>query len=183
MEKRVTLADKTFRLYKTENEILQAIRQVAARLNDDYLGKRPVIVPILNGAFMFASDLMKELMLDCEISFVKAASYHGTQTTGTVDTLIGLNYSIEGRHVLLVEDIVDTGTTLSRLLPAVQAQGPASVRIATLLMKPQALQVPLDVHYVGIEIPNDFIVGYGLDYNGLGRNLRNIYQVIPDTTP
>ncbi len=180
MEKMVRLKDKTFQLYKSENEILSAIRQVANRINDDYIGKRPVIVPVLNGAFMFASDLMKELKLDCELSFVKSASYEGTSTTGKVNTLIGLNTDLRDRHVIILEDIVDTGTTLAKLLPEFKGHNPASLKIATLLMKPLALRTPLTVDYVGMEIPNEFIVGYGLDYDGLGRNLRDIYQVVPE---
>lgn len=180
MEKQVRLYDKTFKLYKSESEILQAIREVASRINNDYIGKRPLIVPVLNGAFMFAADLMKELKLDCELSFVKSASYHGTNSTGTVNTLIGLNTDLNGRHVIILEDIVDTGTTLAKLIPEFLAKQPASLKIATLLVKPDAIKTDIKVDYAGIEIPNDFIVGYGLDYDGLGRNLRDIYQVVPE---
>lgn len=180
MEKLVKLNDKTFRLYKSETEILDAIRMVADKINNDYLGKRPILIPILNGSFMFAADLMKELKLDCEISFVKAASYEGTATTGIVSTLIGLNQSLEGRNIIIVEDIVDSGHTLARILPAFHEMKPASLRIASLLFKPQALKNPLTIDYVGMEIPNEFIVGYGLDYDGLGRNLRDIYQVVEE---
>lgn len=180
MEKLVKLGDRTFRLYKSESEILNTVRYVAQQINDDYIGKRPLLVPILNGSFMFAADLMKELKLDCEISFIKAISYEGTQTTGNVATLIGLNQVIEGRHVIIIEDIVDTGHTLSKVLPAFEERNPASLRVATLLMKPFALKKDVQVDYVGMEIPNDFIVGYGLDYDGLGRNLRDIYQVVED---
>lgn len=180
MEKLVKLNDRTFRLYKSESEILTAIRGVANRINDDYIGKRPLLVPILNGSFMFASDLMKELKLDCELSFVKAVSYEGTNSSGKLATLIGLNQSLEGRHVIIIEDIVDTGHTLAKVLPTFQQQHPASLKIASLLMKPLALQTPVTVDYVGMEIPNEFIVGYGLDYDGLGRNLRDIYQVVPE---
>lgn len=180
MEKLVKLNDKTFRLYKSETEILEAIRNVANKINDDYLGKRPILIPILNGSFMFASDLMKELKLDCEISFVKAASYEGTSTTGIVSTLIGLNQTLAGRNVIILEDIVDSGHTLARILPAFHEMKPASLRIASLLFKPEALKTALTIDYVGMEIPNDFIVGYGLDYDGLGRNLREIYQVVEE---
>lgn len=180
MEKLVRLNDRTFRLYKSETEILAAIREVANKINDDYIGKRPLLVPVLNGSFMFASDLMKELKLDCELSFVKAVSYEGTNSTGKLATLIGLNQNIEGRHVIIIEDIVDTGHTLAKILPLFKAQQPASLKVASLLLKPLALQTPLDIDYVGIEIPNEFIVGYGLDYDGLGRNLRDIYQVVPE---
>jgi hypoxanthine phosphoribosyltransferase len=180
MEKLVRLNDRTFRLYKSESEIINAIREMANQINDDYIGKRPLLVPVLNGSFMFASDLMKELKLDCELSFVKAVSYEGTQSSGKLATLIGLNQSIEGRHVIIIEDIVDTGHTLAKILPVFKEQHPASLKVASLLLKPLALQVPLCIDYVGMEIPNEFIVGYGLDYDGLGRNLRDIYQVVPE---
>ena len=180
MEKLVRLNDKTFRLYKSESEILAAVRNVAYHINEDYIGKRPLLIPILNGSFMFASDLIRELMLDCEISFVKAASYLGTSSSGNLATAIGLTESLEGRHVILIEDIVDTGNTLARLLPGFLNQNPASLKIASLLLKPLAIQHDIRIDYVGLEIPNEFIVGYGLDYDGLGRNLRDIYQVIPE---
>lgn len=180
MEKLVRLNDRTFRLYKSETEILSAIREVANKINDDYIGKRPLLIPILNGSFMFASDLLKELKLDCELSFVKAVSYTGTESSGKLATLIGLNQNIEGRHIIVVEDIVDTGHTLAKILPTLRELNPASLKIASLLLKPLALQTPLEIDYVGIEIPNEFIVGYGLDYDGLGRNLRDIYQVVPE---
>ncbi len=181
MEKIVRLDDKTFKLYKSESEILSAIRQIAHHINDDYIGKRPLLVPVLNGAFMFAADLMKELKLDCELSFVKAAMYDGHQSTGELDTLIGLHENIEGRHVIIIEDIVESGLTLQKLLPSFSEKNPASLKITSLLFKPFALRADLNIDYTGIEIPNDFIVGYGLDYKGLGRNLRDIYQMIPDS--
>ncbi len=180
MEKLVKLGDKSFRLYKSESEILAIVRAVAHQINNDYIGRRPLIIPVLNGSFMFASDLVKELMLDCEISFVKVVSYQGTQSNNNAATLIGLNQSIEGRHVIIVEDIVDSGHTLSKILPQLVLLNPASLKVAALLSKPLALRANVKVDYVGIEIPNDFIVGYGLDYNGLGRNLRDIYQAIEE---
>ena len=180
MEKLVKLGDRSFRLYKSENEILSYVKNVAHQINSDYFGRRPLIVPVLNGSFMFAADLLKELKLDCELSFVKVVSYTGTASNGQATTLIGLNQNIEGRHVSLVEDIVDTGHTLSKILPLLLQQNPASLKVASLLYKPQALKVKVTIDYVGVEIPNDFIVGYGLDYNGLGRNLRDIYQVIEE---
>ncbi len=178
MEKQVRLNDKTFRLYKSENEILSAVRNVAHQINEDYIGKRPLLIPVLNGSFMFASDLIKELMLDCELCFIKAASYAGTSSTGAVNTIIGLNQEVEGRHIIIIEDIVDTGNTLAKILPIFYEQNPASLKVASLLYKPMALKNDLKIDYVGMEIPNEFIVGYGLDYDGLGRNLRDIYQVI-----
>jgi len=180
MEKLVKLGDRSFRLYKSESEILALVRAVAHQINSDYIGRRPLIVPVLNGSFMFASDLMKELMLDCEISFVKVVSYQGTSSNNNATTLIGLNQNIEGRHVIIVEDIVDSGHTLSRILPLLSQMNPASLKVASLLYKPLALRANVKVDYVGLEIPNDFIVGYGLDYDGLGRNLRDIYQAIDE---
>lgn len=180
MEKQVRLNDKTFRLYKSESEIITAVRNVAQQLNDDYIGKRPVLIPILNGSFMFASDLMKELMLDCEICFIKAASYQGTTSTGNLRSLIGIDKDLSGRHIIVIEDIVDSGHTLAALMPTFHSMNAASVKIASLLLKPEALKVNLKIDYVGMEIPNEFIVGYGLDYDGFGRNLRDIYQVVAE---
>ena len=180
MEKLVKLHDKSFRLYKSENEILAAVRTIAGQINDDYIGKRPLLVPILNGSFLFAADLFKELKLDCEVSFIKAVSYNGMNSTGSATMLLGLNQNIEGRHIIIIEDIVDTGNTLARILPELQAQNPASIKVAALLFKPLALKADVMPDYIGMEIPNDFIVGYGLDYDGLGRNLRDIYQVVPE---
>jgi hypoxanthine phosphoribosyltransferase len=180
MEKLVKLGDKSFRLYKSESEIIAAVRNVAHQINDDYIGKRPLLVPVLNGSFIFAADLIKELMLDCEVSFIKASSYRGVTSTGDVLSLIGLNDNIEGRHLIIIEDIVDTGNTLAAILPHMREKNPASLKIASLLLKPSSLQHDIQIDYVGIEIPNEFVVGYGLDYNGLGRNLRDIYQQAPE---
>lgn len=180
MEKLVKLGDKTFRLYKSENEILTAIRNIATEINNDYIGKRPLLVPVLNGSFMFAADLMRELRLDCELSFIKMASYEGMTSNNNVSTLIGLNQSLEGRHVIIIEDIVDTGNTLAKILPMFQAKNPASMKVASLLLKPLDLHASVTIDYIGMEIPNEFIVGYGLDYDGLGRNLRDIYQVVAE---
>ncbi|MCS6934328.1 MAG: hypoxanthine phosphoribosyltransferase [Chitinophagales bacterium] len=174
----IYLHGKPFRLYKREHEIQEAVARVAAQINADYAGARPLLLPLLNGAFVFAADLIRCLTIDCELSFVKVASYTGTQSSGQLHTLVGLAENISGRHVIIVEDIVDTGHTLARLLPELQAKNPASLKIASLLVKPEALNNRLEVHYTGMEIPNDFIVGYGLDYDGLGRNLCEIYQAI-----
>ncbi len=178
MEKTIMLGDKSFRLYITEQQIIAAVKQIANKINQDYAGKTPLIVPILNGSFMFASDLVKELSCQCEISFIKASSYRGTASTGELTSLIGINEDVKGRDIILVEDIIDTGHTLAKIVPSTEALGPASVKVATLLFKPKALKTDLRIDYVGLEIPNEFIVGYGLDYDGLGRNLREIYQVI-----
>jgi hypoxanthine phosphoribosyltransferase len=178
MQQTVTLGDKSFKLYIPESQILAAIAQMAQKINQDYADKKPLIIPILNGSFMFAADLMKQLSCPCEISFIKASSYKGTSSTGALAELIGVNEELKGRDVIILEDIVDTGHTLAKIIPSLQALGPATVTVATLLFKPNALKTNIDIHYVGMEIPNEFIVGYGLDYDGLGRNLRDIYQVI-----
>ncbi|MCW3125588.1 MAG: hpt [Bacteroidetes bacterium] len=178
MEKTITLGDKTFRLYITEYQIQSAVLQIAEKINKDFAGKTPLIVPILNGSFMFAADLVKELTCNCEISFIKASSYKGTASTGELTSLIGINEDVKGRDIIIIEDIIDTGHTLAKIIPSMEALRPASVSVVTLLFKPNALKVEIKIDYTGIEIPNEFIVGYGLDYNGLGRNLKEIYQVI-----
>jgi hypoxanthine phosphoribosyltransferase len=176
----VRLNDKSFKLFKTESEILTAVKAIANSINDDYIGKRPLLIPVLNGSFLFAADLMKELKLDCEISFIKVASYEGTSSNGKASLVMGLSQSLEGRHVIIVEDIVDTGHTLARILPVLRAQNPVSMKVASLLFKPTSLKADVHIDYVGMEISDEFIVGYGLDYNGLGRNLRDIYQIVPE---
>ncbi|KAA5548305.1 hypoxanthine phosphoribosyltransferase [Adhaeribacter rhizoryzae] len=175
---RISLHDKSFEINIPEKEILAAIRQVAAGINADYKDKKPLFLAILNGAFMFASDLMKETNLDCEISFLRVSSYQDMHSTGQVSEVIGLKEDIKGRHIVILEDIVDTGQTVYALLQNLIAREPASIEIAALLLKPDCVQHPLQVKYIGLTIPNDFVVGYGLDYNGLGRNLRNIYKVL-----
>jgi hypoxanthine phosphoribosyltransferase len=180
MERLVKLHDKSFRLYKSESELQAAVKNVAHKINEDYIGKRPLLIPVLNGSFLFAADLLKELKLDCEISFVKVGSYNGSESTGKVVSLIGLNENIEGRHVIVIEDIVDTGNTLGVIIPELAQHNPASIKVASLLLKPLAALTDVSIDYVGLEIPNDFIVGYGLDYNGLGRNLRDIYQMVDE---
>jgi hypoxanthine phosphoribosyltransferase len=153
------------------------VKQVAGEINRDYAGKRPLILGVLNGCFMFVSDLMKNLEIECEISFVKFSSYQGSETTGTVNQVMGLNESIEGRDVIIVEDIVDTGLTMHKMLETLAERKPASLAIASLFLKPARLRVPVEVKYSAFEIPDRFIVGYGLDYDGLGRNLPDVYDV------
>ena len=178
MQQNITLGDKSFRPYITEAQIQSAVKKIADKINTDFKDKCPLIVPVLNGSFMFASDLMKHLSCQCHITFIKAASYKGTASTGSLATLIGINEDISGRDIIILEDIIDTGHTLAKIIPAIQALGPATVRVGTLLFKPKALKADINIDYIGIEIPNEFIVGYGLDYDGLGRNLKEIYQVI-----
>ncbi|CAA9290304.1 MAG: Hypoxanthine-guanine phosphoribosyltransferase [uncultured Adhaeribacter sp.] len=176
----VQLHDKAFEIYLSEEAIGRVVTSLAARINHDYAGKTPLFLTVLNGAFMFAADLLKEINISCEVSFIKLASYQNTQSTGTIKELLGLNEEVTNRHVIILEDIVDTGHTVSAILNKLQEKGTASVEITCLLLKPDCLQHPLELPYAGISIPNDFVVGYGLDYNGLGRNLRNIYKLKPD---
>ncbi len=177
--KRIKLWDKEFEISIPNADIKLAIRQMAEKMKNDLEGKETLFICILNGAFMFASELLKELDLrDAEISFLKLASYSGTNSTGTVKELIGLNEDIKGRTVVILEDIVDTGHTIKGVIEQVVQKGAAEVKIATLLFKPDALKVDLKLDYVGIVIPNDFIIGFGLDYNRRGRNFKDIYTLV-----
>ncbi|MBK3518937.1 hypoxanthine phosphoribosyltransferase [Carboxylicivirga marina] len=175
---RVKVKDLEFELSIPEEKLLAAVEKVAEQMNKDLEGKNPLMVCVLNGSFMFASDLMKRLTIPCEISFVKLSSYSGTGSTGKVKELIGLNENIEGRTVVLLEDIVDTGLTIINTVEQVKQMGPADVKVATMLFKPDACKRDVTLDYVGMDIPNDFIVGYGLDYDGYGRNLKDIYTVV-----
>lgn len=177
---KVKVRDKEFTLFLTAEDIDKAVEQVAEMINLDMQGKEPLFLCILNGAFVFASDLLKKVEVDCEISFVKLSSYSGTRTTNTVKELIGLDQSLEGRIVIIVEDIIDTGITMAYTLDKLRDLGAVDVRIATLLFKPEAFKKEYAIDYVGIAIPNKFIVGYGLDYDGHGRNLPDIYQIIEE---
>lgn len=174
----IQIKDKRFTPFIPEERILKEVARVAEEINRDLEGTNPLFLSVLNGAFMFSADLMRHLTLSCEISFVKLASYAGTTSTGKVKELVGLTDDIEGRTVVIVEDIVDTGVTMKHLLETLQAKHPKEIRIATLLLKPDKLKVDLNIHYVAMQIPNDFIVGYGLDYDGWGRNYRDIYTVV-----
>ncbi len=174
----IEIKDKKFALSIPESEIQAAVRRVAEDINRDIADKNPLFICVLNGAFMFAGDLMKTINFPCEITFIKLASYDGLYTSGTVKEIIGLNESVVGRNVVVVEDIVDTGITMERILESLRAKGANSIRVATFLQKPDALQREITVDYVAMKIPNDFIVGYGLDYDGYGRNLKDIYTVI-----
>lgn len=158
--------------------IQQRVKEIAASINQEYAGKRPLFIAILNGSFMFASDLFKQLTVEAELCFIKLSSYKGMQTSGRVITTIGLDDDLFGRDVIIVEDIVDTGKTLHNFLPRLIHQQPKSLKMVTLLHKPEATEFPLALDYIGFSIPNKFVVGYGLDYDGLGRNLKEIYQLI-----
>jgi hypoxanthine phosphoribosyltransferase len=173
----IQVKDKNFKPYLSAEEISTQIKKIGAQINIDYAGKQPVFIAILNGAFMFAADLFKEITIDAEISFIKLASYVGTKSTGNVITSIGLDESLKGRHVIIIEDIVDTGTTLFKFLPQLHDQHPASLKLAVLLNKPESLQHAINIDYLGFSVPDKFLLGFGLDYDGLGRNLPAIYQL------
>ena len=174
----IQIKDKKFAISITEEQILKEVDRVAAEINRDLKDKNPLFLSVLNGSFMFTADLMKRITIPCEISFVKLASYQGISSTGKITEVIGVNEDISGRCVVIVEDIVDTGLTMQRLLETLGTRNPKEIHIASLLVKPEKLQVPLNIKYAGMNIPNDFIVGYGLDYDGLGRNYKDIYTVI-----
>lgn len=159
----------------TAEKIQQRVKEIASEINLQYDGKKPLFLGVLNGAFLFMADLFKNVNLECEISFIKVSSYSGTASSGNVKNLIGLNENISGRHVIVVEDIVDTGDTMKYLLDELKKQNPSSVKLATILFKPEALKQDVKPDYVGFKIPPAFVVGYGLDYDGLGRNLNDIY--------
>jgi len=161
----------------TEATVLARIAELGKQIDADYTGKKPLFIAILNGSFMFASDLFKHIRIDAEICFIKLASYKGTKSTGQVITAIGLDTDITGRHVVVIEDIIDTGKTMNEFLPQLRNLQPASLKLATLLHKPEATQYPMEIHYLGFKVPNKFLLGYGLDYDGLGRNIREIYQL------
>ncbi len=174
----IRVHDKDFEPYLTAEEITEKIKGIAKKVDIDYAGKKPLFVAILNGSFMFASDLFKALTIESEICFIKLASYKGTKSTGQVITAIGLDTDMHGRHVIILEDIVDTGKTLSEFLPQLEHQQPASLKIAALLHKPEATVYPITVDYLGFSVPNKFLLGYGLDYDGLGRNIPSIYKLV-----
>lgn len=178
MKEVIVINDKQFELLIEQEVIENEIKRVAERINKELKDKRPLFIAVLNGAFMFAGELMKQVNILSEITFVRLASYHGTTSTNDVKTVLGLNESIKGRSVVIVEDIVDSGNTMVSLLEELGKYEPEEIRIATLLYKPAAMKQKLSLDYVALEIPNDFIVGYGLDYNGYGRNLKDIYKVV-----
>ena len=174
----VKVHDKSFDIFLSEQTILNRIKEMASEINRDYAGKRPFFIAILNGSFMFASDLFKQLNIDAELCFIKLASYKGMKSSGNVVTSIGLDDDLYGKDVVIVEDIVDTGKTLHNFLPRLLHQQPRSLKIATLLHKSAATQYHLTLDYIGFDIPDKFVLGYGLDYDGLGRNFKEIYQLV-----
>lgn len=175
---RIQIKDKSFEISIPETRILERIKMVADKINADMADKNPLFLAVLNGSFVFAADLMRMITIPSEISFVKLASYQGTTSTGVIKEVIGINEDLTDRHVVIVEDIVESGLTIKRMIETLGTRNPASIEICTLLLKPDRLTVPLDIKYVAMEIPNDFIVGYGLDYDHQGRNLRDIYTVV-----
>ena len=176
----IQVLDKKFRISIPEAEVIKRIDTVAAQINRDMAGKNPIFLAVLNGSFIFAADLMRRITIPCEISFVKLASYQGTTSTGKVTEVIGINEDLSGRTVIIVEDIVETGTTIRQMMESLGTRNPESVHVCTLLLKPERLKVDLDLDYVVMRIPNDFILGYGLDYNQQGRGLRDIYTLVPE---
>ncbi len=178
MENIVVAHDLSFKLMISETEIQQRLAELGARISERYEGRKPVFLAVLNGAFIFAADLLRACNIDCEVSFIKLKSYQGTRSSGQVVEHIGLEQRLEGRPVILLEDIIDSGRTLTQFLPRLRELGPSSVEIATLLYKPDSLEYDLPVDYIGFEIPPRFVIGYGLDYDGIGRNLPAIYQLI-----
>jgi hypoxanthine phosphoribosyltransferase len=177
VDKQVKVLDKNFGIFISSEKIHQVVEQIASKMNKELEGKDVIFLGILNGSFMFASDLYKMIKIPSQISFLKLASYQGTSSSGNVKRLIGINEDLIGKTVVVIEDIVDTGITIDNIIKQLKGYEPAEIKIATLLLKPEALQTKVQLDYIGLEIPNDFIIGYGLDYNGFGRNLADIYKI------
>ncbi|MCQ2068917.1 MAG: hypoxanthine phosphoribosyltransferase [Bacteroidaceae bacterium] len=174
----IQVKDREFEVFLKEEDIQKEIKRVASEINRDYKDKEPLFLCILNGSFMFAADLLKDVNVPCNVSFVKVASYQGTDTTGKVKELMGLQENVEGRHVIIVEDIVETGYTMRDVLDSLAEKNAASVNVCALLCKPDKLKVDINLKYLAMNILNGFIVGYGLDYDGFGRNSRDIYKIV-----
>ncbi len=176
----IKINDRSFRVSLPESEIKERVRQLAQQMSKDLEGKNPLFLAVLNGAFIFAADLMREMTIPCEVSFVKLASYQGTTSTGKVQEVIGINENLSGRTVVIVEDIVESGQTMKRMIESLGTRNPASVQICALFFKPEKLKVDLTLDYVAFRIPDDFIVGYGLDYDQQGRGLKDVYTIVED---
>jgi hypoxanthine phosphoribosyltransferase len=178
MSDTITIKDKQFKPFIKHDEILSQVKKIANQINHVHKNDFPLFLVILNGSFMFASDLLREVNVPCEISFIKLASYEGTQSTNQLSNLIGLVEDIENRNVIIIEDIVDTGQTINKVYQTLVNGGVKVVKVATALLKPQVYQGEFKIDYIGFEIPNNFVVGYGLDYDGQGRNLKDIYVLV-----
>ncbi len=174
----IRIKDKEFKLFIRASQIEQEVIRIAGEINRDYLGKRPLFLSVLNGSFVFAADLLRLITVESQVCFVKLSSYSGTSSVGEVRELIGLDIDIEGRPIIVLEDIIDTGLTMAHIVKMLKARNPESIDICTLLLKPGKLRKPLDIRYCAMQIPDDFIVGYGLDYDGYGRNMGDIYTII-----
>ena len=174
----IQVKDKSFSVFLTEEQIKSRVKEVGEQISKDLKDKNPIFLAVLNGSFVFVADLLRSVDIPCEITFIRLSSYEGMSSTGSVKHLMGLKENIEGRTVVIVEDIVDSGYTMRELLAVLKEKNPGEVRIASLLVKPGNLKVDLDIPYRCFDIPNDFIVGYGLDYDGYGRNLKQIYKVV-----
>ncbi|MEA5259937.1 hypoxanthine phosphoribosyltransferase [Arcicella aquatica] len=175
MKSTIQVHDKHFEVFIEQSILEKRINALAAEINQDYTGKQPLFLAILNGSFMFAAELMKSISVSCEITFLRVSSYQATASTGKVHQILGLTENIENRDIIIIEDIIDTGLTMVEIKKQLLAQNPSSLSIATLFQKPEALKVPIDVQYVGFDLENKFVLGYGLDYDGLGRNLADLY--------
>ena len=180
MQADIVVQGLRFGLLIPSQELQDRVADLGQRIAGDYRDKNPVFLGVLNGCFVFMADLIRHCTIPCEVSFIKLSSYDGLQSSGTVKTQIGLEMDIRGRHVVVVEDIIDTGRTLHAFLPVLAAMEPASVALAALIVKPEAMEFPLDITYRGFDIDNRFIIGYGLDYNGQARNLPGIFQLVSD---
>ncbi len=177
---KIKVLDKEFEVFISESEIQSIIANLAKKINTDFADEDVVFMGVLNGCFMFAADLYKRIELHSQITFLKLASYEGTESTGNVQTLIGLNENLENKTVIIIEDIIDTGNTFERLVEILKEHKPKELKIVTMLLKPDAYKKNIPIDYVGAEIPNDFVLGYGLDYNGYGRNLSELYKLCSD---
>ena len=174
----IKVHDKKFRKIISARKVQQAIEVVAKKINKDFKNKKPIFISVLNGSFLFTADLIKKVTVECEISFIKISSYSGTQSTGNMNTLIGLKEDLKDRNVVVLEEMVDSGNTIEKVIGELKKLNPKSLKIATLFFKPEAYKKNIKLDYIGMDVPNDFLVGYGLDYDGLGRNLQDIYAAV-----
>lgn len=174
----IKVHDKKFKKVISAVKVQRSVGAIAKKINTDYKNKKPIFISVLNGSFLFTADLIKKVNIECEISFIKISSYAGTQSTGTMNTLIGLKEDIKGRNVVVLEEMVDSGNTIEKVLAELKKLNPKSIKIATLFFKPDAYKKKIKLDYIGMDVPNDFLVGYGLDYDGLGRNLQDIYAAV-----